>query len=155
MAKLFSVEDMRQAKPDSPRISHLSWGRIEVEGHLPFKDAKIFPGGAREWDWRETGTRHVPGIQPADVQELIEHGARTVVLSKGVWERLQVCPETLEVLSKNDIQVEVLQTEAAVERFNELRENIAVGGLFHRLASDTLLSSPFMALSGPSCRLDV
>ena len=131
MAKLFSVEDMRQAKPDSPRISHLSWGRIEVEGHLPFKDAKIFPGGAREWDWRETGTRHVPGIQPADVQELIEHGARTVVLSKGVWERLQVCPETLEVLSKNDIQVEVLQTEAAVERFNGLRENIAVGGLFH------------------------
>ena len=88
------VEDMRQAKPDSPRISHLSWGRIEVEGHLPFGDAKIFPGGAREWDWRETGTRHVPGIQPADVQELIEHGARTVVLSKGAWERLQVCPET-------------------------------------------------------------
>ena len=131
MTKVLSVEDMRQAKPDSPRISLLSWGRIEVEGHPPFKDAKIFPGGAREWDWRETGTRHVPGIQPADVQELIEHGARTVVLSKGVWERLQVCPETLEVLSKNDIQVEVLQTEAAVERFNELRENIAVGGLFH------------------------
>ena len=131
MAKVLSIEDMRQAKPDSPRISLLSSGRIEVEGHPPFKDAKIFPGGAREWDWRETGTRHVPGIQPADVQELIEHGARTVVLSKGVWERLQVCPETLEVLSKNDIQVEVLQTEAAVERFNELRENIAVGGLFH------------------------
>ena len=131
MAKVLSVEDMRQAKPDSPRISLLSWGRIEVEGYPPFKDAKIFPGGAREWDWRETGTRHVPGIQPADVQELIEHGARTVVLSKGVWERLQVCPETLEILSKNDIQFEVLQTEAAVERFNELRENIAVGGLFH------------------------
>jgi hypothetical protein len=131
MAKVLSVEDMRQAKPDSPRISLLSWGRIEVEGYPPFKDAKIFPGGAREWDWRETGTRHVPGIQPADVQELIERGARTVVLSKGVWERLQVCPETLEALSKNDIQVEVLQTEAVVERFNELRENIAVGGLFH------------------------
>ena len=150
MAKLFSVEDMRQAKPDSPRISHLSWGRIEVEGHLPFKDAKIFPGGAREWDWRETGTRHVPGIQPADVQELIEHGARTVVLSKGVWERLQVCPETLEVLSKNDIQVEVLQTEAAVERFNELRENIAVGGLFHStcspLSSGSVIFTPSSGL---------
>jgi hypothetical protein len=131
MAKLFSVEDMRQAEPSSPRISHLSWGHIAVENYPPFKDAKIFPGGAREWDWREMGTRHVPGILPADVQELIELGAKTVVLSKGVWERLQVCPETLEVSSKNDIQVEVLQTEAAVERFNELRENIAVGGLFH------------------------
>jgi hypothetical protein len=130
-AKLFAVEDMRQGESNSPRISHLSWGHIEVEGHPPFKDAKIFPGSAREWDWRETGTRHVPGIQPADVQELIEHGARTVVLSKGIWRRLQVCPETLEFLAKNGIQVEILQTEAAVDRFNELREDIAVGGLFH------------------------
>jgi len=24
----------------SPRISHISWGRLEVEGHPPFKDAK-------------------------------------------------------------------------------------------------------------------
>ena len=102
-----------------------------VEGHPHFKDAKIFPGGAREWDWHETGTRHVPGIQPTDVQELIEHGAKTVVLSRGVWERLQVCPETLDILAKNGIKAEVLQTEAAVERFNELREGIAVGGLFH------------------------
>lgn len=122
---------MRQVEANSPRISHLSWGRIEVEGYQPFKDVKIFPGGAREWDWRETGTRHVPGIQPVDVQELIEHGARAVVLSKGFWERLKVCPETVEVLAKNNIQVEILQTEDAVQRFNELRENIAVGGLFH------------------------
>ena len=122
---------MRQAEPISPRISHLSWGHIEVEGHPPFKDAKIFPGGAREWDWRETGTRHVPGIQPADVQELIEHGARAVVLSRGIWERLQVCPETVAFLDKNGVEIEVLQTEAAAERFNELRENMPVGGLFH------------------------
>jgi hypothetical protein len=122
---------MRPAEPNSPRISHLSWGHIEVEGYPAFKDAKIFPGGAREWDWRETGTRHVPGIQPIDVRELIECGARAVVLSTGIWQRLEVCPETLELLAKNDIQVEVLQTENAVERFNVLRENIAVGGLFH------------------------
>jgi hypothetical protein len=64
----------------------------------------------------------VPGIQPTDVQELIEHGAKSVVLSKGMWERLQVCPETLEVLTKNRIKVEVLKTDAAVMRFNELRE---------------------------------
>jgi hypothetical protein len=53
------------------------------------------------------------------------------VLSKGIWERLQVCPETLEVLANNSIEVEVLQTVAAVERFNELRESVPVGGLFH------------------------
>jgi hypothetical protein len=75
---------MCQEEPISPRIARLAWGRIDVEGYPPFKDAKIFPGGAREWDWGETGTRHVPGIQPADVQELIEHGAKSVVLSKGI-----------------------------------------------------------------------
>lgn len=115
----------------SPRIARLSWSHIEVEAHPLFKDAKVFPGGAREWDWRETGTRHEPGIQPADVQELVEHGAKTIVLSKGIWERLQVCPETLEVLANNGVEVEVLQTEAAVKRFNELRETVPVGGLFH------------------------
>jgi hypothetical protein len=122
---------MSQTEPQSPYISRLSWGHIEVDGHPPFKDAKIFPGGAREWDWHETGTRHVPGIQPTDVQELIDNGAKAVVLSRGIWNRLHVCPETLDVLAKNGIEVEVLQTEAAVERFNELRESKPVGGLFH------------------------
>ena len=55
------------------------------------------------------------------------------MLSKGIWRRLQVCPETLEFLAKNGILLkwQILQTEAAVDRFNELREDIAVGGLFH------------------------
>ena len=114
----------------SPRITHMSWGRLEVDGKS-FKDAKLYPGGAREWDWRETGTRHVPGIQPADVAELLEHGAEIVVLSKGVWERLGVCPETLTLLQEKGVAVEVLQTEAAVTRYNVLRETARVGGLFH------------------------
>jgi hypothetical protein len=54
-----------------------------------------------------------------------------VVLSRGIWKRLQVCRETLDVLAKNGIEVEVMQTEAAVERFNELRESVPAGGLFH------------------------
>lgn len=114
----------------SPRITHMSWGRLEVDGKS-FKDAKLYPGGAREWNWRETGTHHVPGIQPADVAELLEHGAEIVVLSKGVWERLQVCPETLTLLEGKGVAVEVLETESAVSRYNVLRETARVGGLFH------------------------
>ncbi|MFQ6017719.1 MAG: Mth938-like domain-containing protein [Kiloniellaceae bacterium] len=115
----------------APRITHLSWGRLEVEDGQSFKDAKLFPGGAREWDWRETGTAHVPGIQPADVAELLEHGATAVVLSKGILERLQVCSETLQWLKDKGIPAHVLQTEQAVQCYNELREKERVGGLFH------------------------
>lgn len=115
----------------SPRITHISWGHLEIDGRKSFKDAKLYPGGAREWDWRETGTRHVPGIQPADVEELLQHGAEVIVLAKGFHERLQVQPATLQMLAERGIQVHVLQTEAAVQRYNELRETARVGGLFH------------------------
>ena len=115
----------------SPRITHLSWGRIEVEGGRSFKDAKLWPGGVREWDWKETGTRHRPGVQPADVEELLEHGAEVVVLSKGILKALQVCPETLELLKNKGILAHVLQTEGAVRLYNELAENQRAAGLFH------------------------
>jgi hypothetical protein len=115
----------------SPRITHLSWGRIKVEGGRTFKDAKLWPGGGREWDWKETGTRHRPGVQPADVEELLEHGAEVVVLSKGILQALQVCPETLELLKNKGIPAPVLQTEGAVRLYNELAENQRAGGLFH------------------------
>jgi hypothetical protein len=116
----------------SPKVTHLSWGRLEVEAQdVPFKDAKLFPGGAREWDWRETGTNHEPGIQPADVEELLERGATTVVLSKGHHERLQVTQDTLRMLEDRDVSTYVRQTGEAVDLYNELREAEKVGALIH------------------------
>ena len=41
-----------------------------------------------------------PGIQPADVAELVEHGATTIVLSISVLHMLQVCAETLRELER-------------------------------------------------------
>ncbi len=117
----------------SPRILKVEWGLLEVEGQSgSFKDGKLFPGGAREWDWRETGTRHVPGIQPADIEELLQHGAHIIVLSQGMLGRLQVCAETLQFLQRNKIPFHVLKTKEAVALYNKLAaQNQPVGGLFH------------------------
>ena len=117
----------------SPLVTHLSWGRLQVEGwDDQFKDAKLFPGGAREWDWSETGTSHEPGIQPADVEELLDRGATVVVLSQGFRERLQVCRETLRKLEERKVPVYVEQTGEAVRLYNELsKENQKVGALVH------------------------
>src|SRR5213593_2723512 len=93
----------------SPRIMDVSWGRLEVEGEAkPYKDAKLFPGGSREWNWRETGMNHKPGIQISDVQELLDHGAKVVVLSRGMAECLEVPWETLDFLKQRNIAVHVL-----------------------------------------------
>jgi hypothetical protein len=119
------------AKDRSPRVTRLSWGSLEVEGQGSYKDAKLWPGGSRAWDWNETGTSHDPGIQPADVEEVVEQGAETVVLSRGMNERLQVKPETLEMLEDRGVEALVLQTEDAVERYNELAGSEPVGALIH------------------------
>ena len=116
----------------SPWIKDASWGRLEVEGKAePYKDAKLFPGGSCEWNWRETGTSHRPGIQIADVEELLEHGAKVVVLSRGMAECLHVPRETLEFLEQRQIMVHVLPTQHAVALYNKLAQTEAVGGLFH------------------------
>jgi hypothetical protein len=116
----------------SPRVTHISWGRLEVEGvDGPFKDAKLFPGGSRAWDWRETGTDHDPGIQPADVEELLEHGATAVVLSRGFNERLGVTRDTLRMLQDRNVTAHVRETGEAIELYNELREKEKVGALIH------------------------
>jgi hypothetical protein len=115
----------------SPRILSIAWGRIGVEGLGVAKDVKLFPGGGRQWDWAETGTRHVPGIQPADVDELLAHGATTVVLSLGMDLNLQIDPATLRHLEERSVEVHALETREAVKVYNELADRVAVGGLFH------------------------
>ncbi|UCH11221.1 MAG: Mth938-like domain-containing protein [Fidelibacterota bacterium] len=115
----------------SPRITSLSWGKIVVEGYPPYKDVKVYPGGSRGWNWDETGTRHAPGIQPADVEELLANGAEVLVLSKGMYGRLQVCTDTIHLLEERGIPVHLKKTKDAVRIYNELRETELVGGLFH------------------------
>ncbi len=115
----------------SPRILAVSWGRIEVGRIGAGKDFKLYPGGGREWDWNETGTRHSPGIQPADAEELLAHGATAVVLSLGMNRRLQVDPRTLDYLAERSIAAHAAETREAVKIYNDLAEGAPVAGLFH------------------------
>ncbi|XP_077197394.1 mth938 domain-containing protein isoform X2 [Paroedura picta] len=117
----------------SPEIASLSWGRMTVKGcSTTYKDCKVWPGGSRTWDWRETGTDHFPGVQPADVEEVVQKGAKTLVIGRGMSEALQVPPSTVDYLKQHGIDVRVLQTEKAVKEYNALAtQGVKVGGVFH------------------------
>src|SRR6516165_3992702 len=121
---------MKQQKP-SPRIVRISWGRMEIEGLGAGKDFKLYPGGGRAWDWAETGTRHSPGVQQADVEELVARGATAVVLSQGMHQQLQVHPDTSRYLAERSITVHVAETREAVRIYNDLAGGTLVAGLFH------------------------
>ena len=115
----------------SPRILAVSWGHMEVEGLGAGKDFKLYPGGGRAWDWSETGMRHSPGIQPADVEELLARGAAVVVLSQGMDKRLEVDPATVEYLQRQSVEVHIAGTLEAAQIYNELAGAVPVAGLFH------------------------
>ena len=116
----------------SPRITKISWGKMEVDGVGLGKDFKLWPGGGREWDWRETNTHHNPGIQIADIKELIDHGAEEIVLSRGMLLALQTCSETEQLLEDEGIPFHILETKRASSFYNKLIDDgVAVGGLFH------------------------
>jgi len=116
----------------SPTIQEASWGEIHIEGFdRPFRDAKVYPGGACEWDWRETGTHHAPGIQPDDVRGLLEYNPSVMIFSKGFWQRLQVKHETQQLIVDRGIDLHILETSKAVERYNQSTGEQLVAGLFH------------------------
>ncbi|OWK17634.1 AAMDC, partial [Cervus elaphus hippelaphus] len=65
---------------------------------------------------------HSPGVQPADVEEVVEKGVQILVIGRGMS----------EALKKKGIDVRVLQTEQAVKEYNALvTQGIRVGGVFH------------------------
>ncbi len=116
----------------SPLILGIGWGDIEVEGLGHGRDMKLWPGGGREWNWRETDTHHVPGIQISDVQELLDHGSKVVVLTQGIQLRLQTRNETLDFLKEQEVTWHIAETKKAVRIYNDLSaRGERVGGLFH------------------------
>ncbi len=123
---------MKNDEIRSPQINHLSWGRMEVDGIGIGKDFKLWPSGGHEWDWRETDTHHVPGIQPADVKELLTNGSQTIILSWGMLLALRTCRETLDLLEEQHTTVHIVETKDAVKLYKCIAfAGKAVGGLFH------------------------
>ena len=121
---------------------------MEVEGLGVGKDFRLYPGGGRAWDWAETGTKHSPGIQPADVEELVARGATAVVLSWGMNKRLRVRPDTCRYLEERSITVHVAGTREAVKIYNDLTDDTLVAGLFHSTSDFPHRRAPGVGATG-------
>src|SRR4051812_31423333 len=100
---------------------------MEVDGVGGGKDFRLYPGGGDAWDWSLTGTQHSPGIQPADVEDLLARGATVLVLSRGMRLRLEVDPRTMALIEERGIIVHMAETTDAVAIYNELAEAQPIG----------------------------
>mmetsp|Transcript_131371 Transcript_131371/g.366264 ORF Transcript_131371/g.366264 Transcript_131371/m.366264 type:complete len:168 (-) Transcript_131371:169-672(-) len=123
-----------------PELS-IRWGEIVLtdpatNASKTFRDAKIWPGGARAWDWRETGTHHRPGTQLADVQELVALNPEVVVVSLGMKGNLHVAPDLQHAMktarSNSGIRWLELKSDEAAETYNDLlRSGKRVAAIIH------------------------
>jgi hypothetical protein len=106
---------------------------VRINGEVQsFKDCKLWPGGGREWRWKETGTHHNPGIQPADIEEVLKHGAEVIVMGRGQLDRLNVSAEVEALLRERGIPFHIEKTQKAVALFNKLSQaGKRIGGVFH------------------------
>ena len=116
-------------------ITHLSWGKIQVNlqgKEYNFKDCKIWPDGASNWDWNLTGTSHDTGIQPDDIKDILEHDIKIMVLSRGFDLKMKVSSETEELLKSLNIEYHIHDTKKAVDLYNRLfKQGKRAGGIFH------------------------
>ena len=116
----------------SPRILSSDWGKMMVDGIGGGKDFKLWPGGGRPWDWSEYGTEHDRGIQPGDVEDLLNHGCELVILTTGRTQSLSVAKPTLALLKKKGVETIVVATDEGIALYNNYaKQGKAVGGLFH------------------------
>jgi hypothetical protein len=104
---------------------------IEDASGRVFKDARLYPGGAEDWDWRKTGTRHEPGIQVADIEDLLALRPALVILTRGVNLVLQVPERTLAWVRAAGSDVVALQSEEAVAEYNRRARRERVVALVH------------------------
>lgn len=116
----------------SPKILSSSWGKLDVEILGRGKDFKLWPGGGRDWDWSEHGTGHARGIQIGDVEEVIEKGAKVVILTRGVLSRLRIPRATRFHVEKQGVELIVTSTRKGIGLYNDyVDKGVPVGGLFH------------------------
>ncbi len=124
----------------APLITHLSWGKVVVKddaGEHEYRDCMITPESSQAWDWRDTGTRHTPGILVADLKRKIDKKefidtAEIIILSSGMQNMLHIDDATIGFLEKLGKKYYVKQTEEAVKLYNQLvHENEKVGIFIH------------------------
>ncbi len=111
----------------TPKIESYRFGRIVIDGEAHDKDVIILPGRVIGGWWRKSG--HV--LHPEDLDAVFEAAPEMLIVGQGANGRMRVTRETEQALAAADIELVALDTDAAVERYNALREAGNVAAVLH------------------------
>ena len=99
-----------------PTIDGYDFGHVVIDGREETRDVIVLPHRiVREW-WRKDGH----GLVLEDLDAVLDELPARLVVGTGAYGRLRPDPGTIESLRGRGIDVEVLPTAEAVDRYTEL-----------------------------------
>jgi len=97
-------------------IDSYQFGEIVIDGTAYTTDCLIFAGNVHPDWWRKQG--HSLSID--DLEPVLAAKTAVLIVGCGASGLMKVPQETRQAIRQEDIELEVLDTQKAVQRFNEL-----------------------------------
>ena len=99
-------------------IDSYQFGNIVIDGINYSSDCLILVDAVQSNWWRKRG--HL--LSAEDLQPIITAKPSVLIVGSGASGLMKISDEARRILLKEDIQLEVVDTARAVERFNELSQ---------------------------------
>jgi hypothetical protein len=99
-----------------PEIEGYGFGRVTVDGREETRDVIVLPGRVVRGWWRKEGH----GLALEDLDEVLDELPERLLVGTGAYGQLRPDPVALEALRARGVDVEVLPTAEAVQRYAQL-----------------------------------
>lgn len=99
-----------------PAIEGYGFGRVTIDGREETRDVIVLPERVVRGWWRKEGH----GLVLDDLDEVLDELPERLLVGTGAYGRLRPDPATLEGLRARGVNVEVLPTAEAVQRYAQL-----------------------------------
>lgn len=108
-------------------IETYQFGQITIDGRTYRQDVLILPDRVNDQWWRQQS--HL--LQLQDVEEVLAATPQVLVVGTGMYGRMQVDQELADYLAQKNIDLVILPTREACDRFNQLAGSRKVAAAFH------------------------
>jgi hypothetical protein len=99
-----------------PRIEGYGFGHVMIDGREEARDVIVLPGRVVRGWWRKEGH----GLVLEDLDEVLDELPERLLVGTGAYGQMRPDPATLEALRTRGVDVEVLRTADAVQRYAAL-----------------------------------
>jgi hypothetical protein len=98
-----------------PEMVGYGFGRVTIDGREETRDVIVLPDRVVRGWWRKEGH----GLVLEDLDDVLDELPERLLVGTGAYGRMRPDPGALEELRVRGIEVEVLRTAEAVERYGE------------------------------------